>query len=159
MAQEIDIVDRVSVDVNGLGELDKRVAIAPATPLVVFYRNRSTQTFRRATVHGFNGSGEPLVVDGNRLIRAVAAARPDETVDSIRPEGPTDRRDGHPVGPFTPAPAGMTAVFSDATLPVAFYDVYGRACAIDRDPGARSLFVLEDDEGLVRIDGPSELRD
>lgn len=155
MAQEVDIVDRVSVDVDGLGDLGQHAAIAPAARLKVLLRNRTTKEFRSLPVYGFTAAGEPLVPAGAHLTRAVAAAAPDESVHSILPETPSERLE-NPVGPFTPAPAGMTAVFDDGSrLPVAYYDVHGRACAINLEPISRTLFVLEEGEGLVRIDLPS----
>lgn len=153
MTQEVALVDRVTVD--GLDNLGEHVAIAATVPLKVSLLNRSTKAFRSLDVHGFTASGQPLVLNGTRLVQAFRATEPDETVHNVYPVAAGGGDPTDPVGPFTPAPAGMTAVLSDGNqLPVVYYDVHGRACAIDREPISRALFVLEEDDGLVRIDLP-----
>lgn len=154
MTQEVDIVDRVNVAiVDGIEDAGSRAAIPVSTPLVVLIGNKSTGQLRRVAVHGFTGDGEPLVLDGTRLVRAAAVVKSGEKLHSICPKEPTKLES--PVGPFTPAPSGMSAVLNDgSTLPVAYYDVHGRACAVDQDPVSRSLFVLEEQEDVVRIDVP-----
>jgi hypothetical protein len=89
------------------------------------------------------------------------------SVGAILNAGQTARiqaRDVRPfaaVGPFTPAPAGMIAVFSGGRrLPIVYYDVHGRPVCIDDGDKSRVLFTLdEDDEQLTRIEGHPHVND
>jgi hypothetical protein len=129
------------------------VAIPTIEPLEVVIYDKETKGQYRRPVYGFTAAGQPPVLDKQAasLTSVGAILKPGETAR-------IQTRDTRPftaVGPFTPAPAGMIAVFSDGRrLPVVYYDVHGRPVCIDEGERSRVLFVLdEDDEILVRIEG------
>lgn len=150
---EVTIVDRVQVDVEGISEFGHHVAIPAVEPLEAVIHNKKTARWRSMPVYGFTASGQPLVLDPQRakLVTISFMVNAGETARiqarEVRPEGA--------VGPFTPAPAGMTAVFDDGRrLPIVFYDVHGRPVSVFDGDKSRVLFVVdEDDDGLVRIEG------
>lgn len=130
---------------------DNHVAIAPAEPLEVVYRQDEPFRSRTEAVHGFTAEGEPLVLDKVRckLVPASENKRSAETVDSIRRREITNE----PRAPFVPAPPGLVAVYQDGSrAPVVFYDVYGRAVTVDFDDQARRLMLPEYTEELVRFE-------
>ncbi|WP_432845580.1 hypothetical protein ACQPXB_32720 [Amycolatopsis sp. CA-161197] len=106
---------------------------------------------------GFTADRYALVLSEGlgRLVKAFSAARKLETFEGVKSPrttaGPTGIR-----GPFTPAPPGMIVVFSDGTTrePVRYFDVLGRPVLIDLDSKSRALYLAQEDEGIVRIEGP-----
>lgn len=146
------IVDRVVVDLEDLARLDDHAAIPAAEPLVALYRHTTTSVQRRLTVHGFTADGRALVLDSSsgRLVRTWEAAGDGERLVAVLPR---DRAHETPaVGPFTPAPPGLTAVFTGGRqVPVLFYDLYGRPAVIDGEEKGRCLYLATEDEALERI--------
>lgn len=151
---EIAIVDRVPVNIEGMPEFSHHVAIPAVEPLdVLIFNDANKTTVRRLPVYGFTADGNPLVLDPReaRLVSAnailAAGERARITQRYVAPYAA--------VGPFTPAPGGMIAVFSDGRrLPILYYDVHGRAVCADNDARSRTLFVLDDeDEEPIRIEG------
>jgi hypothetical protein len=141
------------VDVDGIPEFGHHAAIPAVEPLEVAIYDKKTKGQYRRTVYGFTAAGQPLVLDkqGGAVVPVGAILKPGETAH-------IQKRDTRPytaVGPFTSAPAGMTAVFSDGRrLPVVYYDVHGRPTCIYDGEKSRVLIALdEDDEELVRIEG------
>ena len=151
MTDDVTIPSKVEVDIDNLDRFDDHVAIAPAEPLEVVYRNDKTFRSRTATVHGFTAAGEPLVLDDNarKLVVARHSEHANETIDRVRTLEATDE----PRGPFSPAPPGLVAVYRDGSrAPVVFYDVYGRAVTVDFDDQVRQLMLPEHDEEVVRFE-------
>lgn len=142
------IIDRVQVDVDDLKDFAAYAAIPATEPLEAMYQ--TTNRLVNHPVYGFTASGDPLVLDDDsgRLVRAWENLRSGHKFIGLR------RRSKPPLtGPFTPAPPGMVAVFTDGhTAPVVFYDVYGRAVLMGEDE-TRELYLAEEDEALVRVDG------
>ncbi|MEV4601319.1 hypothetical protein AB0K15_28445 [Amycolatopsis sp. NPDC049253] len=159
MTDEVVVSDRAQVDVDNLPKFDGHVAIPAAEPLEAVYRHDETGDERTATVHGFTADRYALVLNEGlgRLVRARHAARQHETFEGIKPPrttaGPTGIR-----GPFTPAPPGMIVVFSDGTTrePIRCFDSLGRPVLIDLEPTSRALYLAQEDEGILRIEGPAD---
>lgn len=153
MTDEVTIIDRIEVDIDGLSKFDDHAALPPAEPLEAVFVNAKIHTRRTLTVHGFTAAGHPLVLDpvGHKLVRVWSAATQAERFERIqRRATSTDS----PVGPFTPAPPGMVAVFDDGTRdPVVFYDAHGRPVLIDREKKSRELYLITEDESLIAIEG------
>ena len=153
MTDEIVIVDRVQVDIGELGEFAhefaQHAAIPVSEPLQAVYVNRGGSR-RVCTVYGFTANGQPLVLndDGTRLVTVWGLKSVQQQFLGVQ------RPDNPPLtGPFTPAPAGLVAVFQDGRkVPVVFYDVHGRAVLLGEDDH-RNLYLAEEDEALVRIEG------
>jgi hypothetical protein len=150
---EVAIVDRVQVDVEGIPENSHHVAIPAVEPLEVVIYSKKASRRRSMPVYGFTAAGQPLVVDpqGARLVSAAGVVKAGETMwIQAREEKPEAA-----VGPFTPAPAGMTAVYEDGRrLPIVYYDVHGRPVSIFAGDKSHVLFVVdEDDDGLIGIEG------
>lgn len=146
MTQEIAVVDQVTVDVDGISDLGEYAAIPAPASMEVVLQNTSSGNRRLFDVHGFTASGHPLVVQRDRLAPVRDVRKPDESavLVSSMPE--------QPVGPFTPAPDGMAIEFTDGSWStVAYYDVHGRACAIDSVTTGRSLYLVEDHPGIKHI--------
>jgi len=78
----------------------------------------------------------------NRLVRPEVLAKVKMTYAGIHtPFGPPL------AGPFTPAPAGLVAVFADGReQPVLFYDVHGRAVLMDADDVTCDLVLAETEQ-------------
>ncbi|WP_143249890.1 hypothetical protein [Amycolatopsis sacchari] len=149
---EVTIVDRVQVDIDDLGKLADHVAIPPAEQLEVVYVNTESGGRRTRRVYGFTAGGDALVVpnSGARLVAAHREAKPNERLHIRRR---SDDYSDRPVGPFTPAPKGLTAVFTDGRrLPIAYYDVHGRSVCIDDDAACWLFVVHEDNEVLARVE-------
>ncbi|MCG8919442.1 hypothetical protein L6E12_27065 [Actinokineospora sp. PR83] len=148
--EEIAIVDRVQVDIEGLGKLDGHVAIAPARPLEALYTTKGGGSLVKP-VHAFTATGHPLVLDVERkvLVPASRVLTPGTVYHGIADaEEPLS-------GPFTPAPRGMVAVLSGGErMPVVFYDRHGRAVLIGEGPH-RELYLANEESDLVRIEGPT----
>lgn len=158
MPDEVEIVDRVQVDVAELKSFEDYAAITTAAPLHAVYKHKKAGHQRTEPVLGFTADRAALVLDEatGRLVRARSAAGSSWTLEAVRPAhsigGPTEAR-----GPFTPAPPGMEAVFSDGSRePIRYFDVYGRPVLIDREPTSRSLYLAQEDEGIAAIEGPAD---
>lgn len=149
MSEDITISDQVDVHVEGLRDFDHHVAIPAIAPLEAVFSHRSGRVSTRK-VHGFNALGVALVLNGtsSRLVSVHEATPRDGDFVGVR-----ERPSPAMIGPFSPAPPGMTAVFtSGERLPVVYYDSLGRAVLIGEDPH-RGLYLAEEDEGLARIEG------
>jgi hypothetical protein len=145
----VAIVDRVQVDVEGIPEFGHHAAIPAAEPLDVVIRDKKTKREHAQAVYGFTADGRPLVLDRQRakLVPVSSILTADQ---SARIEARSAQR-FDAVGPFTPAPTGMVALFSDGRrLPIVYYDIHGRAVCMEDGNKSRELFTLdEDDEGLT----------
>jgi len=99
-------------------------------------------------IYAFSTDGHPLVLEGDRLIRADALGQQKMVFDGIyTPFGPPL------TGPFTPAPPGLVAVFDDGReQPVVFYDVHGRAVLINEEDVTCDLVLAEALDRTVRVD-------
>lgn len=147
MTDEVAIIDRVQVDVAGVGDLNTYAAIPVSEPLHAVYAGTGRGRSHTREVYGFTASGDPLVLndDGTRLVPAWKENGQRYRVE--RPDNPPLR------GPFSAAPAGMFAVFHDGRrMPVVFYDVHGRAVLIGNDDD-RSLYLAVEDTEFARIEG------
>jgi hypothetical protein len=114
LSDEVVIVDRVQVDVEDLSKFENYAAIPVAEPMVVVYLHEPTKEHHTRAVHGFTADGHALVLSRNsyRLVRAFAATGPAKSASvSVRRTGRMSRARG----PFTPAPPGMVAVFTDGS--------------------------------------------
>ncbi|MEU8416987.1 hypothetical protein AB0C24_29730 [Amycolatopsis japonica] len=100
-------------------------------------------------IYAFSNEGHPLVLGpgGTRLVRP-------EMAGVKLPYTGIDVQFGPPLaGPFTPAPAGLVAVFDDGReRPVLFYDVHGRAVLMDPDDVTCDLVLAETIPDLKRVD-------
>lgn len=154
MIDEVSVIGRVDVDIDGLAKLGAHAALVPAEPVVAVYLSRTgPQRERVATVHAFTADGAPLVLGKRGLESAFSAAGPQETFDHLRPRS-SGR--GPAVGPFTPAPPGLVAEFDDSSQPILFFDRHGRPVLVDDDSLGRTLYLAEEDEALLRIAGKLE---
>jgi hypothetical protein len=145
--EEMTIVDRVVVDVEDFSRLDDHAAISPAEPLLALYRHTITNAHRQLTVHGFTAGGQALVLDptAGRLVHTWEAAGNGERFVGVTPQA--DPPEISAIGPYTPAPLGLTAVFADATqVPVVFYDLLGRPVVVDTVEKTRCLVLLDEDQ-------------
>ncbi len=150
---EVRVVDRVSVGVENLDRLDAYTAIPTVRPLVAVFVAMPGGEVRHEAVHGFSAAGHPLVLGADRraLVEAWRAPSRDEHFAGVEPD---PERPGV-TGPFTPAPAGMVAVFDDGrSVPAPFYDRYGRVVLLGDDACGRELYLAGDDPALVRIHIP-----
>ncbi|WP_435157100.1 hypothetical protein [Amycolatopsis sacchari] len=152
---EVTIVDRVQVDLDDLGKLDNHIAIPPPEPLEVVYADTAGATTHVKRVFGFTADGEALILpeSGTRLTPAwdLRKAGIHRRLRRVSTE-PSYK----PVGPFTPAPKGLTAVFEDGRrCPIVYYDARGRSLCISSSE-ARNLYVVEEDDEFVSVEGEPE---
>lgn len=106
-------------------------------------------TYATSRIYAFNADGYPLVLGDTRLVRPEVAETKMTYVGVHTPYGPPL------TGPFTTAPTGLVAVFSDGReQPVLFYDVHGRAVVMDTDDVTCDLALAESLVDLVRVDFP-----
>jgi hypothetical protein len=99
-------------------------------------------------IYAFSAEGHPLVLGlDDTLVRADVAQTKLPYAGIHTPFGPPL------AGPFTPAPAGLVAVFTDGReRPVLFYDIHGRAVLMDTDDVTCDLVLAETATGLQRVE-------
>lgn len=135
----------------------ERPAVAAPPDLHARYDTGRTPAGRDSYVttpiYAFSVAGHALVFDegSHRLVRPEVLAG-DQT--KMTYTGIHTPLTGPPLaGPFTPAPAGLVAVFSDEReQPVLFYDVHGRAVLMDTADVTCDLVLAENIADLVRVD-------
>jgi hypothetical protein len=130
----------------------ERPAVAAPPGLLARYQDDSHKGGLTTEIYAFSVEGHPLVLGLNR--RLVRADRP-ELVGSKLPYAGIDVRLGGPplAGPFTPAPTGMVAVFSDGReQPVLFYDVHGRVALMNLDDPCCDLVLAETLPDMRRVE-------
>lgn len=106
-------------------------------------------TYATLQIYAFSAEGHPLVLGpgGTRLMRPEVAETKMTYVGIHMPVGPPL------AGPFTTAPAGLVAVFSDGReQPVLFYDVHGRPVLIDPHDVTCDLVLAETVADLERVE-------
>ncbi|QFU86990.1 hypothetical protein [Amycolatopsis sp. YIM 10] len=139
-------------DDNGEMPWGERPAVAAPPGLCAKYADDLCKPGVTTPIYAFSDEGRPLVLSsGGRLL--VRADRP-EMVGVLLPYVGIDVQFGPPLaGPFTPAPAGLVAVFDDGReRPVLFYDVHGRAVLMDPDDVTCDLVLAETIADLKRVD-------
>jgi len=125
----------------------ERPAVAAPPDLRARY-DTDAGTYVTSRIYAFSTEGYPLVLGlDNRLVRPEVAQPKMNYVGIHTPFGP-------PIaGPFTPAPKGLLAVFSDGReQPVLFYDVHGRAVLMDPDDVTCDLVLAEMVADTARVE-------
>lgn len=125
----------------------ERPAVAAPPDLHARYET-DAGTYATTRIYAFSAEGHPLVLRfGKQLVRPEVAETKMTYVGVHVPFGPPL------AGPFTPAPTGLVAVFSDGReQPVLFYDVHGRAVLIDFDDVTCDLVLAETVTDLQRVE-------
>ncbi|GAA1982947.1 hypothetical protein [Amycolatopsis minnesotensis] len=130
----------------------ERPAVAAPPGLLAKYQSDPHKGGLTSPIYAFSDEGRPLVLDpdGTRLVPAERA----DLAGSKLPYVGIDVRFGPPLtGPFTPAPAGLVAVFdSGRERPVLFYDVHGRPVLIDPHDVTCALVLAENLAELKRVE-------
>jgi hypothetical protein len=106
-------------------------------------------TYGTLRIYAFSAEGHPLVLEpgGTRLVRPEVAETKMSYVGVHTPFGPPL------AGPFTPAPAGLVAMFADGReQPVLFYDAHGRAVLMDPDDVTCDLVLAETVADVHRVE-------
>ncbi|GLZ30884.1 hypothetical protein Lesp02_30730 [Lentzea sp. NBRC 105346] len=126
---------------------DERPAVAAPPDLHARYETEAG-AYGTLRIYAFSEDGYPLVLGlDDRLVRPEVAQTKMSYVGIHTPHGPPL------AGPFTPAPVGLVAVFSDGReQPVLFYDVHGRAVLMDPDDVTCDLVLAENLAGTVRVE-------
>lgn len=133
----------------------ERPVVAAPPDLHARYES-DADTYATLRIYAFSAEGHPLVLGfgGTRLVRPEVAETKMTYVGVHTPFGPPL------AGPFTPAPAGLVALFSDGReLPVLFYDVHGRTVLTDPDDVTCDLVLAETIADVERVEfrpAPSE---
>lgn len=139
-------------DDNDEAPRGERPAVAAPPGLLARYQDDPRKPGLTTPIYAFSDEGRPLVLNpGGTLM--VRADRP-EMAGSQLPYAGIDVQFGPPLaGPFTPAPAGLVAVFDDGReRPVLFYDLHGRAVLMNLDDVACDLVLAETIADLKRVD-------
>lgn len=121
----------------------------PAPPGLHAEYKTDIGTIGTLRIYAFSTEGHPLVLtpDGDRLVRPEVAETKMTYVGVHTPFGPPL------TGPFTSAPPGLVAVFSDGhEEPVLYYDVYGRAALMDENDVTCDLVLAENINEVVRVE-------
>lgn len=128
----------------------ERPAVAAPPDLHARYETDGAGTYVTSRIYAFSAEGHPLVLGpgDTQLVRPEVVAETKMTYVGVHtPFGPPL------AGPFTPAPAGLVAVFSDGReQPVLFYDVHGRAVLMDSDDVTCDLVLAETVADLRRVE-------
>jgi hypothetical protein len=154
------IVDRVVVALENLSRLDDHAAIPPAEPPLAPSQHITTNAHRPLAVHGFTADGHALVLDptaGRPVHVGEAAGEGERFVGAIPRDDPPEIS---AIGPYTPAPPGLTVVFADRTrVPVVFSDLHGRPVVVEAEEKARCLVTVDEDQVERIAHQPSATRE